>query len=130
MTHSTPPTSLYRPKKLPRVIRRQYTVIRLACVVIVLGLIAFAVAWRNILHERIALDIARQRSAIDMLNQEIAQLQGTVEAASAYPRIAAWAENQYGWKPIQGRVHDIEIPIINMTPRLLSEVRVAGEIHE
>jgi hypothetical protein len=130
MTNSTPPASLYRPKKLPRVIRRQYTVIRLACAVVVFGLAGLAVAWRNILHERIALDIARQRAAIEVLNQEIAQLQGTVEAASAYPRIAAWAEEQYGWKPIQGRVFDIEIPNTDITPRLLSEIRVAGEIHE
>jgi hypothetical protein len=130
MTNSTPQTSLYRPKKLPRVIRRQYTVIRLTCVVVVIGLAGFAVAWRNIQHERIALDIALQRSQIDLLNQEIAQLEGTIEAASAYPRIAAWAEKQYGWKPIQGRVFDIEIPSANMTERLMSEIRVAGEIHE
>ena len=130
MAHSTPSGSLYRPKKLPRVIRRQYTVIRLAFFVAFLGVAGFALAWRNILHERIVLDIARQRAAIDLLNQECAQLQGTVEAASAYPRIAAWAETQYGWKPIQGRVHEIEIPSEDITPRLLSEIRVAGDIHE
>ena len=132
MAHSSLsiPSSLYRPKKLPRVIRRQTAVIRLTSIVLLIGLAGFAVAWRNILHERLALDIARQRSAISVLRQEIAQLNGTVESAAAYPRVSAWAEKKYGWKPIKGRVHDLNIPLSTLTSRALTESRIAGEFNE
>ncbi|MBU0690348.1 hypothetical protein KKC97_05660 [bacterium] len=132
MAHSslTMPGSLYRPKKLPRVIRRQTTVIRLTGVVLLIGLAGFAVAWKNILHERLALDIARQRSAITLLNQEIAQLEGTLESAAAYPRISAWAEKRYHWKPIKGRVHEINIPQSLLSERAMTEAQIAGELNE
>lgn len=132
MAHSSLsiPGSLYRPKKLPRVIRRQTTVIRLTGVVLLIGLAGFAVAWKNILHERLTLDIARQRAEITLLQQEIAQLEGTLEAAASYPRVSAWAEKRHGWKPIKGRVQDIDIPSSILSERVINEAQIAGELNE
>jgi len=132
MAHSSLsiPAAFYRPNKFPRVIRRQTTVIRLSGIVLLIGLAGIAIAWRNILYERLALDIARQRSKIELLDQQIAQLNGTVDAAASYPRISAWAAKQYGWRPIKGRVHEVEIPVSALSSRVLSEARIAGDINE
>jgi hypothetical protein len=132
MAHSalSIPGSFYRPKKLPRVIRRQYAVIRLTAAVVIIGLAGTALAWRNILHERLSIDIARQRAEIEVLHQEIEHLVGCTETAASYPTISAWAQERYGWKPIRGRLHDIQLSTSAISERALTEARVAGEIHD
>jgi len=120
----TIPASIYRPKHLPRVIRRQWRVIRLIALLSLLGLVAVSVAWRNVLNERLQLDVARQRAELERLTQETAHLSGLVESAASYPRISEWAAAQRGWKPIEGRVQVIEIS----AERLVAEARIEAQI--
>jgi len=132
MTHPslTIPGSLYRPKKLPRVIRRQYAVIRLTVILVIIGVAALAIAWRNILHERLAIDVARQRAETEILQQEITHLEGMVESAASYPVIASWAEQQHGWKPIRGRVNQISLSGVTCSPDVHREALLQVQTHE
>jgi cell division protein FtsB len=123
-------TSVYRPKKLPRVIKRQWPVLRLTVVISVVGLVAAAVTWRQVSFERSELEVALQRTTIESLSKELVHLKGQVEIESSYPKIAEWARQKHGWKPIQDRVRPVSIPQNQLTPSALSEARLLEAIHE
>lgn len=109
MSHSSPAISanLYRPPRLPRVIRRQLPMLRIAAVIGGVGILALTVTWRSITHERLSLDVGTNQSRIELLTKEVQTLSGQVESATSYPRIAKWAKDQRGWRALPGRVETI-----------------------
>jgi hypothetical protein len=132
MTHPTLslPQSLYRPKKIPRIIRRQISVIRLTAIIVAFGLVALSVAYRNIVHEQVNLDVAQNRATITSLYEEIYHLHGLTESEASYPKIAAWAEKNHGWKPIMGRRHELKLRQESLTAGALWESKISETIHE
>lgn len=104
------PTSIYRPKRVPKVLRRQAALIRL------LGFLALAagfgllIAWRNFTVQQLTIDIARQRSQLLNLDQEIRHLTGSIESAAPYNEVSDWAERTHGWKLRSSHVDTIFVP--------------------
>ena len=114
------PSSIYRPKKLPRVIRRQLPVLRLVTFIMLAGTLAVAITWRNLANERLILDVGLQRAQIESLNKEIQQLEGQIKFETSYGRIAKWALEKKGWRANQDRVR----------PLILSENALSAEAKE
>jgi hypothetical protein len=114
---------VYRPKKLPRVLRRQLPVLRLCAGIVMLGVIVVGVTWRNVAHERLSLDVGVQRTQIDGLNKEIQHLQGQIDTEGSFPKISQWAREQHGWKPLPNATRDLKIPESDLTPAALQEAR-------
>ncbi|MCB9366675.1 MAG: hypothetical protein H6506_00235 [Calditrichaeota bacterium] len=107
MSTLTAPAALYRPKRLPRVLRRQAALIRLLSVLGVLAVIGLFVAWRNFTYQQLTIDTARQRSQIMQLEEENRHLNGLIEAAAPYPDVANWAQKTRGWKARKERVDTV-----------------------
>lgn len=99
MAYTAPvPSSIYRPKKLPRVIRRQLPVLRLIAFIVLAGFIAVAVTWRNLVNERLRLDVGYQQSKIETLKKELQQLDGQIKVEASYSKLAKWAFEKHGWR--------------------------------
>ena len=119
---------LYRPKKLPRVIRRQLPVARLLGVILLAGLAVGLVTWRNIAHQRLTLDVGTQRDRIETLNKEIQHLQGQIETETLYPRVAKWAKDRYGWRNLPNHSSVFTIPESALSAQAREESRSAPRI--
>jgi hypothetical protein len=125
------PSSLYRPKKLPRSIRRQLPVVRLCGAIALLGLIAGGVTWKNLAHERLTLDVGQQRMQMETLNKEIQHLEGQIETDASYPRIAKWAREKHGWRPLPDHSATIHLSEAELTVAARDEARLlTGAAHE
>lgn len=126
--HSAP---FYRPKKLPRVLRRQAPVLLLCGVVIVIGLIAIAVTWRNLSFERLTWDIGHNRASIESLNKEIQHLSSQIEVETSYARISRWAQKNRGWKAIPDQNRTFAIHESSLNPTARQEAQLLGDLkHE
>lgn len=106
----SPDFPFYRPRHLPRVLRRQAPVLKLCVALLLFGLVIAAVAWRNLTYNRLVWDTGRNRAKIDALNTEILHLNGQIELESSYTRVTKWAENSRHWKAIPNRVQSFTIP--------------------
>lgn len=111
MSTLTLPATVYRPKRLPRVMRRQATLIRLVAVLGVLAVFGLLVAWRNFTIQQLTIDIARQRTQLMQLDQELQHLNGSIEAAAPYNVVAAWALEKHGWKDRQNRLDTLYVTV-------------------
>jgi hypothetical protein len=130
MAYTAPvPSSVYRPKKLPRVIRRQLPVVRLVAVIVLAGALALAITWRNLANERLTLDVGVQRSRIEVLQKEIQQLAGQIKFESSYGRIAKWALENKGWRAATERAGTVTIPESSLSPSAKKEADLLGVIH-
>jgi len=106
----------YRPRKLPRVIKRQLPVLLLVGIVFVGGLVAVTIVWRNLYYERLVLDRGLHQAQIETLRKEIQQLSAQVEQATPYLRLSAWAREQHGWLALTGHAADVHVPWETLTP--------------
>jgi hypothetical protein len=118
------PSSLYRPRKLPRSIRRQLPAVRIYVGIFVVGLLAVGVTWRKLANDRLTLDVGQQRSQIETLEKEIQQLTGQVEAESSYPRIARWARDQRGWWALPGHSDVVTLDAPTLPPAARREAEM------
>ena len=120
----------YRPRHLPRVLRRQAPVLRLCIALLLFGLVAAAVAWRNLSHNRLVWEVGRNRTKIDMLNTEILHMSGQIEVESSYTRVAAWAEGSRRWKAIPSRTQSFTIPEASLTEAARAKAKVLQLVHD
>jgi hypothetical protein len=129
MAYTSPslPESLYRPRKLPRVIRRQLPTVRLCAAILLAGLLAVAVVWRNLGHERLVLDIGLQRSQMETLRKEIQQLGGQIETEASYPRLSKWARDQRGWRPLSDHQKTLTLNASDLTPTARDQAKTLVE---
>ena len=125
MTHPLPAVSppIYRPKKLPRVLRRQLPVLRLCTGIVVLGVVFVGMTWRNLRHERLSLNVGAQRTKIEALSKEIQHLQGLIETEASFPRISQWARDQRGWRPLPNSVRELRISEDRLSPAAKQEAK-------
>ena len=131
MAYTAPvPSSLYRPKKLPRVIRRQLPVVRLVALIVLAGALAVAVTWRNLTNERLTLDVGLQRSRIETLQKETQQIEGQIKFEASYGRFAKWAFEKNGWRAATDRVATVSIPESALSPAAREEASLLGVIHD
>jgi hypothetical protein len=122
---------VYRPQKLPRVIRRQLPVVRLLAGIVLVGLIAGLTTWRNLAHERLTLDIGTQRDQIATLDKEIQHLQGQIETETSFPRVAKWARDHRGWRALPNHSSVFSISESDLTPAAREEARLMRNLtHE
>ena len=122
----TLPSSLYRPRKIPRVLRRQLPVVRILAVILLVGLLAVAITWRNLTHERLSLDVGRQRVQIETLNKEIEQLNGQIETESSYGKISKWVRDHHGRWVRTDKVGTIALSESALSPAAREEARYLG----
>ncbi|MBK6767075.1 MAG: hypothetical protein IPG71_12475 [bacterium] len=111
MSAITVPTPVFRPKRLPRVLRRQANVIRLVVGLVLFAVVALLIAWRNFQVQQRTIDVARQRSHLLQLDQELQHLNGLIDAAAPYPMVSAWALEKRGWKDRQTRIDSILVVV-------------------
>ena len=125
------PSSIYRPKKLPRVIRRQLPVVRLVAIIALGGIFAIAITWRNLTNERLTLDVGLQRAQMITMKKEIQQLEGQIKVEASYNRIAKWALEKRGWRVSENSVHPFVLPEDALTEKAKEEARLLGVLaHE
>jgi cell division protein FtsB len=125
------PSSLYRPKKLPRVIRRQLPVVLLCAGITLVGLLAWAVTWKNLTNERLNLDVGQQQLQIETLRKEIQHLEGQVDTETSYPRIAKWARDKRGWRPLPDHSGVVRLSQSELTPAARDQARLLkGAAHD
>ncbi|HEY3294582.1 MAG TPA: hypothetical protein VGL38_04040 [bacterium] len=120
------PSSLYRPRKLPRVLRRQLPVVWIVATLVCVGLLAVAVTWRNLTYEKLSLDVGRQQIAIQQLNKELVQLSGQVETEASYTKVSRWMRDRHGWWTRTNHVGTIVIPEAELTPAAREDARLLG----
>jgi hypothetical protein len=124
------PSSIYRPKKLPRVIRRQLPVLRLLAAIVLAGTLALAITWRNLADERLTLDVGLQRSQMETLQKEIQQLEGQIKFEASYGRIVKWAREKNGWRATTDHVASVTVPEHALSPAAKREAHVLGVVHD
>jgi len=61
------------------------------------GMLLLTIPWKNIEIKRVNIDLAKTRRELAELKKAQIQLSGEIEALASYPRVAAWAEKEYGW---------------------------------
>ncbi len=124
MAHPASPlsTPVYRPKKLPRVLRQQLPVLRLCAGIVLLGIIVVGVTWRNVANERLSLDVGMQRTQIEGLNKEIQHLAGLIDTEASFPKISQWARDQHGWRPLPNSVRELKVADAALTTSARREV--------
>ena len=120
------PSSIYRPRKLPRVLRRQLPVVWILSTIIIIGLLAVAVTWRNLTHEKLSLDVGRQQIAMQDLNREIAQLSGQIETEASYTKVSKWFRDRHGWWTNAGSTRTLTVPESDLTPAAREEAEALG----
>jgi uncharacterized metal-binding protein len=103
------PATVYRPKRVPRVLRKQATLLRMLGFLGFVAVVAMLIAWRNFTVQQLTIDVARQRTQLLQLSQEISHLTGSIEAAAPYNEVADWAVRTHGWKSRAGRVDTIRV---------------------
>jgi len=116
MSTITVPTPVYRPNRLPRVLRRQANVIRLVVGLVLFAVVALLVAWRNFQVQQLTIDVARQRSQLLQLDQELQHLNGLIDAAAPYPMVSEWALENRGWKDRQTRIDTLFVSVPQTAP--------------
>lgn len=110
------PTEIYRPKRLPRVLRRQAALIRLFAFLGIAATFGLMVAWKNFTFQQLNIDIARQRTQLLQLDEELRHLNGLIEEAAPHNEIAEWAQTQHGWKLRADRVDTVYVKSPPKTP--------------
>jgi cell division protein FtsL len=122
---------MYRPKKLPRVLRRQLPVVRLLSAVALIGLLAMAVTWRNLSHERLMLDVGQQQAQVELLSTEIRHLDGQIKNETALGRVSKWARDKRGWKNTSEPAGVVHLNESELTPAAREEAHIlSGASHE
>lgn len=122
------PASVYRPKRVPKVLRRQATLIRLLSFLGMVAVFGLLIAWRNFSVQQLTIDTARQRSQLLNLEKEIKHLTGSIESAAPYNEVAAWALLNHGWKPRSTHVDSIFVPVLTLPASKLSNG--ASSLHQ
>jgi len=108
------------------VIRRQLPVFRLCAIVVTGGLVAVGITWRNLIHERLTLDVGLQRSRIEALRKEVQHFDGQIEVQLSYSRLAKWALETNGWRALPDHTTSVRISEKEMTPAARDEAKVLG----
>ncbi len=80
----------------------------------ILALLGLLAAWRNFTNQQLIIDIARQRTKLMLLSEEIRHFNGLIETAAPYNEVADWAFRTNGWKSRQDQVDTV---FVTMTPR-------------
>jgi hypothetical protein len=124
------PNSVYRPKKLPRVIRRQLPGMRVVALIVLAGLVGGAVTLKNLINERLRLDVGFQQSQIESLDKEIQQLEGQIKVEASYGKLAKWAYEKHGWRANEERVAPLAIAESSLTRTAQKEAELLGVIHD
>lgn len=109
MSTITVPSSIYRPKRVPRLLRKQATLIRMLSFLGIVAIFALLVAWRNFTIQQLTIDVARQRTEMMRLDQEIQHVTASIETAAPYNEVADWALTNHGWKSRATRVDTIHV---------------------
>jgi hypothetical protein len=91
-----------------------------------IGLLAVAITWRNLSHERLALDTGHQRIEIQQLNKEIQQLAAQVQTEASYAKISKWVRERHGRWSHTDRVNTVTIAESELTPKAREEARLIG----
>jgi len=120
----SPDFPFYRPRHLPRVLRRQAPVFKLCIALLLFGLVIAAVAWRNLTYNRLVWDTGRNRAKIGLLNTEILHLNGQIELESSYTRVTKWAESTHHWKAIPSRTQSFTIPEASLSDAARAQAKV------
>ncbi|MBL0061942.1 MAG: hypothetical protein IPP40_10840 [bacterium] len=123
------PASVYRPKRVPKVLRRQATLIRLLSFLGMVAVVALLVAWRNFTVQQLTIDVARQRSTMLQLDQEIQHLTGSIDTAAPYNEVAQWAFEKHGWKSRTTHIDSINIPVTRYSLSS-SSINGATSVHQ
>lgn len=89
---------LFRSHVQPRAAHARAGVRLLLLLVAFVSLLALSITYKNIEFKRVTINLATSRAALAELQKEQAQLSGEIQSLAAYPRIAAWAESEFGWK--------------------------------
>ncbi len=71
--------------------------LRLLLLAVLGGMLLLTIPWKNIEIKRVNIDLAKSRRELAGLKKAQIQLSGEIEALASYPRVAAWAEEKYGW---------------------------------
>lgn len=79
------------------------------------AVVALLVAWRNFTVQQLSIDVARQRSTMLQLDQEIQHLTGSIDAAAPYNEVAKWALEKHDWKSRATHIDSINVPV-NSSP--------------
>lgn len=75
----------------------------------VITVVALLVAWRNFTIQQLTIDVARQRTQILGLDQELQHLSGSIDRAAPYDVVSAWALEKHGWKLHAGHTDTIRV---------------------
>lgn len=82
----------------PRAVHARAGLRLLLLLAVFASLLALSITYKNIEFKRVTIDLATSRAALTELQKEQAQLSGEIQSLAAYPRIAGWAEREFGWK--------------------------------
>jgi hypothetical protein len=123
---SFPSSPVYRPRKIPRFLRRQLPAVWILGVLATIGLLAVAVTWRNLTHEKLSLDTGHQRIEIQQLNKEIDQLTAQVQTEASYARISRWVHERHGRWSRTDHVNTVKIADSELSPQGRKEARLLG----
>ncbi len=128
MAYANPsfPSSVYRPRRLPRVLRRQLPVLWILGVIATVGLLAVAITGRNLNHEKLYFDTGHKRIEIQRLNKEIEQLNAQVQTEARYARISKWVHEQHSQWSRTDRVNSVVIAESDLTPKAREEAKIVG----
>ncbi|MDD5088260.1 MAG: hypothetical protein PHI18_05625 [bacterium] len=132
MAHPAHPQDFpfFRPRHLPRVLRRHAPVLKICIALLLFGLVATSVVWRRLSYNRLVWDTGRNRAKIDLLNTEILHLNGQIELESSYPRVTKWAENTRHWEAISSRTHTFTIPQASLSETARAKANVLQMVHD
>jgi hypothetical protein len=65
------------------------------------------------------------------LNKEIQHLEGQIDTEASYPRIAKWACEKHGWRPLPDHTSTIRLSESELTSAAREEARLlTGAAHE
>jgi len=93
-----PASPLFRSRVQPRAPHARAGLRLLLALVVFASLLALSITYKNIEFKRVTINLATSRAALTELQKEQAQLSGEIQSLASYPRIAAWAEREFGWK--------------------------------
>jgi cell division protein FtsB len=129
MAHASQPlpSTLYRPKKMPRVLKRQLPVVWLISVLALGGVLAISITWKNLLHERLLLDVGQQQLQIETLRKEIQHIEGQIDNESSFARVSKWAREKRGWKTMPDHTGTIRLSESELTPAARDEARILSK---
>jgi hypothetical protein len=74
------------------------------------GTLLLTIPWKNVEMKRMTIDLSKAKRDLAELKKTQTQLAGEIEALASYPRISAWAEKKFHWKPSSTAPYQVVIP--------------------